>query len=87
MYVKAFIVHVKKRLKPFFLEQHINIVNRVTLQSLWFIFTFCIEYIRLNKGVIKRFFHTQPNNPIRISMMNTTSERLLSKKLIYLVVF
>ena len=31
MYVKAFIVHVNKRLKPFFLEQHINIVNRVTL--------------------------------------------------------
>ena len=38
MYVKAFIVNVNKRLKPFFLEQHINIVNRVTLQSFWFIF-------------------------------------------------
>ena len=38
MYVKAFIVIVNKRLKPFFLEQHINIVNRVTLQSFWFIF-------------------------------------------------
>ena len=33
MYVKAFIVNVNKCLKPFFLEQHINIVNRVTLQS------------------------------------------------------
>ena len=39
VYVKAFIVNVNKRLKPFFLEQHINIVNRVTLQSLWFIFS------------------------------------------------
>ena len=35
MYVKAFIVNVNKRLKPFFLEQHINIVNRVTLQCFW----------------------------------------------------
>ena len=33
MYVKVFIVNVNKRLKPFFLEQHINIVNRVTLQG------------------------------------------------------
>ena len=32
VYVKAFIVNVNKRLKPFFLEQHINIENRVTLQ-------------------------------------------------------
>ena len=39
MYVKAFIVNINKRLKPFFLEQRINIVNRVTLQSFWFIFT------------------------------------------------
>ena len=35
MYVKAFIVNVNNRLKPFFLE-HINIV---TLQSVWFICT------------------------------------------------
>ena len=39
MFIKAFIVNVNKRLKPFFLEQHINIVNRVKLQSFWFIFT------------------------------------------------
>ena len=39
MYVKVFNVNVNKRLKPFFLEQHINIVNIVTLQSCWFIFT------------------------------------------------
>ena len=38
MYVKAFITNVSKCLNPFFLEQHINIVNRVTLQSFWFIF-------------------------------------------------
>ena len=37
MYVKAFIVNVTKCLKPFFLEQHINIVNKVTLQRFWFI--------------------------------------------------
>ena len=37
VHVKAFIVNVNKCLKPFFLEQHINIVNRVTLQSFWFI--------------------------------------------------
>ena len=39
MYVKAFIVNVNKCLKPFFLEQHINIVNIVTLQSVCFICT------------------------------------------------
>ena len=33
MYVKAFIVKVNKCPKPFFLEQHINTVNTVTLQS------------------------------------------------------
>ena len=27
MYVKAFVVFVNKRLKPLFLEQHINIVS------------------------------------------------------------
>ena len=37
VHVKAFIVNVNKCLKPFFLEQHINIVNRVTLQSFWLI--------------------------------------------------
>ena len=38
MHVKAFIVNVNKHLKPFLLEQHVNIVNTVTLQSFWFIF-------------------------------------------------
>ena len=36
MYVKAFIVNENKCLKPFFLEQHINIVNTVTLQNFWY---------------------------------------------------
>ena len=36
VHVKDFIVNVNKCLKPFFLEQHINIVNRATLQSFWF---------------------------------------------------
>ena len=31
--VKAYIVNLNKCLKPFFLEQHINIVNRLMLQS------------------------------------------------------
>ena len=35
VYVKAFIINVNKCLNPFFLEQHIDIVNRVTLQSFW----------------------------------------------------
>ena len=39
VYVKAFIVNVNKRLKTFFLEQHINIVNRVTVQCFCFIFS------------------------------------------------
>ena len=33
MYDKAFIINVNKCSKPFFLEQHIDIVNRVTLQA------------------------------------------------------
>ena len=33
VYVKAFKVNVNKCPKPFFLEQHTNIVNTVTLQS------------------------------------------------------
>ena len=37
VYDKAFIVNVNKCLKPFFREQHINIVNKVTLQSIWLI--------------------------------------------------
>ena len=36
MYVNAFIVNVNKCLKPFFLEQHINIVNTAMLQIFWF---------------------------------------------------
>ena len=43
VYVKAFIVNVNKCLKRFFLEQHINIVNRVTLQSFWLICS-CLSY-------------------------------------------
>ena len=35
VYVKAFIINENKCPKPLFLEQHIDIVNRVTLQSFW----------------------------------------------------
>ena len=33
VHVKAFIVNVNKCLKPFFLEQHIDIVNRVSFKA------------------------------------------------------
>ena len=56
MYVKAFIVHVNKCLKLFFLEQHINIVNRVTLQSFWFICR-CLLYTQRN-DTSKNHLHT-----------------------------
>ena len=36
---QSFMILVNKRQKLFFLEQHITIVYRVTLQSFWFIFT------------------------------------------------
>ena len=53
MYIKVFIVNVNKCLKPFILEQHINIVNRVTLQSFWFIFT-CLLLLNLHLLVFHR---------------------------------
>ena len=62
MYVKVFIVNVNKLLKPFFLEQHINIVNRVTLQSFWFIFTL---FTRLDKYRV--FFHTSNRKSVSSS--------------------
>ena len=46
VHVKAFIVNVNKCLKPFFLEQHINIVNRVTLQSFLFNCS-CLSYTQI----------------------------------------
>ena len=41
VYVKALLVNINKfhAWNPFFLEQHINIVNKVTLQTFWFICT------------------------------------------------
>ena len=39
MYVKACLVDVNKCMELFYLEQPINIVNRVTLQMFWFIFS------------------------------------------------
>ena len=64
VYVKVFMVNVSKRLKPFFLEQHINIVNRVTLQSFWFIFNCIIlrHYLSINtKRIIKSLKRHQNN--------------------------
>ena len=61
MYAKAFIVNENKCMKPFFLEQHINIVNRVTLQSFWFIFiliTIKESYLTISK-IVSHFKHGQ----------------------------
>ena len=58
MYVKAFIVNVNKCLKPFFLEQNINIVNRVMLQSFWLICTW------LKVGCLM-FIYSRSNNNMR----------------------
>ena len=49
MYVNAFIVNVNKCLKPFFLEQHINIVNTAMLQIFWF-FCRCSTNIATGSG-------------------------------------
>ena len=63
MYVKAFIVNVNKCPKSFFLEQHINIVNRSTLQSFWFICSNELMHFplvlmnRLNKTESTNSFH------------------------------
>ena len=56
VHVKAFIVNVNKCLKLFFLEQHINIVNRVTLQSFWFNCS-CLSYTQI-KDSSNNHLHT-----------------------------
>ena len=56
MHVKVFIVNVNKRLKPFFLEQHINIVNRGTLQSFWCNCS-CLSYTQI-KDCSYNLLHT-----------------------------
>ena len=40
LYAKAFIVNVNSCMKPYFLQRHINILNRETLQSFLFICRF-----------------------------------------------
>ena len=85
MYVKAYIVNVNKRLKPFFLDQYTNIVNRVTLQSFWFIFRSVIMAFPGPK-VIKPFHAQIDSNlyhAIIISMTNTTSESLKASSLYF----
>ena len=54
MYVKAFIVNVNKCRRPFFLEQHINIVNRVTLRSFWFICNIAIIFLSISLNMCFR---------------------------------
>ena len=55
MFVKCFTVNVNKCLKPIFIEQNINIVNTVTLQSLLLIcrliFTLCMQW-RIQRGIM-----------------------------------
>ena len=62
MYAKAFIINVNKRLKPFFLEQHITIVNKVTLQSFWFIFTICTMVCAYERGENQQTFANHPHH-------------------------
>ena len=62
VYVKAFIVNVNKCLGPFFLEQHINIVNRVMLQRFWFICS-CLSYNQ-RKDSSNNHLHTLPTKLI-----------------------
>ena len=50
MYVTAFIKHVNKRLKPFFLEQHINIVNRSRFKAFGLSL---VDIVQSITGVIK----------------------------------
>ena len=57
VHVKAFIVNVNKCLKLFCLEQHINIVNRVMLQSFWFICS-CLSYTPKKKDNSNNHLHT-----------------------------
>ena len=52
---QTFIVNINKRLKPFFLEQHINIVNRVTLQSFSFIFS--VAYNCDDNAILQSIVH------------------------------
>ena len=57
---------VNKYLKPFFLEKHIDIVNRVTLQSFWLICIgkICIEYSDVtNYNCNRRGLLTIKGNP------------------------
>ena len=62
VHVKAFIVNLNKCLKLFFLEQHINIVNRVPLQSFWFICS-CLSYTQ-RKDSSNNHLHTLSSNLI-----------------------
>ena len=69
VYVKAFIVNVNKCLKPLFLEQHINIVNRVTLQSFWLICS-CLSYTQRKDGSNKHL-HTLSTKLIIVRFWTT----------------
>ena len=56
VYVKVFIVNVNKCPKPFILVQHINIVNRVTLQRFWLICS-CLSHTQ-RKDSSNNHLHT-----------------------------
>ena len=87
VHVKAFIVDVNKCLKPFFLEQHINIVNRVTLQSFWFICS-CLSYTQRkdsSNNHLQFVYTINQTHYTRASLSDLTTERSKVRR-VYLVV-
>ena len=81
VHVKAFIVNVNKRLKPFFLEQHINIVNRGTLHSFWFNCS-CLSYTKI-KICSNNHLHTLSTKLIYSPILTTEGSKV---RRVYLVV-
>ena len=77
VYVKAFLVNVHKCMKcmkPFFLEQHINIVNRVTFQRFWFIYS-CLAYTQ-RKYSSNNHLHTISTKLITVRLLPLTDQKL-----------
>ena len=71
---KAFIVNVNTCLKLFFLEQHINIVNRVALQSVWFICS-CLSYTQI-KDSSNNHLHTLSTKLIIVRLWPLKHQKL-----------
>ena len=83
VHFKAFTVNVNKCLKLFFLEQHINIVNRVTLQSFWFICN-CLSYTQIKDSSNKHLPFAYTINQTHYSPILTTEGSKVRR--VYLIV-